>query len=83
MTGWCERQARAAARGHAATDVLPGDAAVFARMGAAYPQGHFLRAWEKISQLVLQTDIYNLDKKQAVIGAFLALQRPDYQGLSI
>lgn len=83
ITGWCERQSRATARGQVLADVLPGDAAVFKKIETAYPAGHFLRAWEKISQLVLQTEIYNLDKKQAVIGAFLALQRPDYQGLNI
>jgi DNA polymerase-3 subunit delta' len=83
MTGWCERQARATARGHVLADVLPGDAAVFKKLDSAYPAGHFLRAWEKISQLVQQTETYNLDKRQAIIGAFLALQKPDYQGLSI
>ena len=83
MTGWCERQARATARGLALTDVLPGDAGIFQKIDSVYPAGHFLRAWEKISQLVLQTEIYNLDKKQAIIGAFLALQKPDYQGLNV
>ncbi len=83
MTGWCERQARAVVRGQRLLDVLPGDAEVFQKIDSAYPHGHFFRAWEKISQLVLQTEIYNLDKKQAIIGAFLALQRPDYQGLNV
>jgi DNA polymerase-3 subunit delta' len=83
MTGWCERQARAAARGRALSDVLPGDAVVFRKLDGLYPPGHFLRAWEKISQLVQQTETYNLDKRQAIIGAFLALQKPDYQGLNI
>jgi len=83
MTGWCERQARATARGQVPVDILPGDAAVFQKIGSSYPPKHFLNAWEKISQLVLQTDLYNLDKKQAIIGAFLALQKVDYQGLGI
>jgi len=83
MAGWCERQARATARGQALADVLPGDAAVFKKLDGIYPPGHFLRAWEKISQLVQQTETYNLDKRQAIIGAFLALQKPDYQGLAI
>jgi DNA polymerase-3 subunit delta' len=83
IIGWCERQARAAARGQTVVDVLPGDAAVFQKIGENYPPNHFLNAYEKISQLVLQTDNYNLDKKQAIIGAFLALQKVDYQGLGI
>ncbi len=65
------------------TDVVAGDSAIFNRIAAAYPPGHFLRAWEKISELFRQADIYNLDKRQAVIGAFLALQRPEYQGLAL
>jgi DNA polymerase-3 subunit delta' len=83
MTGWCERQARATARGQRLLDVLPGDADVFQKITGAYPPGHFLNTWEKISQLVLQTDIYNLDKKQAIIGAFLALQKPEWAGLNL
>lgn len=83
LTGWCERQARAAARGGAASDILPGDAAVFKKIGAAYPPGHFLNAWEKISKLVLQTETYNLDKRQAILGAFLSLSRSEYQGFSL
>lgn len=83
ITGWCDRQARAAARGQVAADVLPGDAEVFRTIEAAYPPGHFFRAWEKISQLVQQVETYNLDKKQAVMGAFLALQKPDWQGLGL
>jgi len=83
MTGWCERQARATARRQVLVDVLPGDAAIFQKIGENYPPNHFLNAFEKISQLVLQTDRYNLDKKQAIIGAFLALQKVDYQGLNL
>jgi len=83
LAGWCERQARATARGRALTDILPGDAAVFQKIAGLYPPGHFLRCWEKISRLALQTEIYNLDKKQAILGAFLALHRPEYQGLNI
>jgi len=70
MTGWCERQARAQARGLPLADVLPGDAGIFQKISSLYPSGHFLRVWEKISQLVLQTEIYNLDKRQTIIGAF-------------
>ena len=83
ITGWCVRHARAAARGQSPADVLPGDAAVFQKIGSLYPQGHFLQAWEKISNIVLQTEIYNLDRRQAILGVFLVLQKPDYQGLNV
>ncbi|MFH1158906.1 MAG: DNA polymerase III subunit delta' [Pseudomonadota bacterium] len=77
MTGWCERQARAGARGRPPDDILPGDAEIFQKIGDLHPSGHFLRAWEKISQLVLQTEIHNLDKRLTIINAFLALQKPE------
>jgi DNA polymerase-3 subunit delta' len=83
MTGWCERQARAIVRGQALGDVLPSDAAVFRKISDLYPSGHFFQAWEKISQLVLQTENYNLDRRQAILGAFLALQKPEYQGFNL
>lgn len=83
MTGWCERQARAVARGQTPADILPGDSAVFDKIRNLYPRDHFLNAWEKISQLLRQTETYNLDKRQAIIGAFLALQKPEYQGLNL
>lgn len=83
MIGWCERQARATARGQALADVLPGDAEVFQKINSLYPPGHFFQAWEKISLLVRQAENYNLDKRQAVLGAFLALQKPEYQGLNL
>ncbi|MBI3440361.1 MAG: DNA polymerase III subunit delta' [Proteobacteria bacterium] len=83
MIGWCEIQARAVVREKSSVDILPGDAAVFERIKNIYPPQHFLNAWEKISRLVQQTDIYNLDRRQTIIGAFLALQQPEYQGLNL
>ena len=83
IIGWCGRQARATAREQVLADISPGDAAVFEKIKNLYPPRHFLNAWEKISQLALQTETYNLDKRQAIIGAFLALQKPDYPGLNI
>lgn len=63
LTGWCARQARAAAR-------------------AGGPR-HYFHAWEKLETLFRQTEQYNLDRRLAVISAFLALQKPEYQGLNI
>lgn len=83
LTGWCERLARLQARGIPLTDVLQGDAEIFQRLTAAYPPRHFLDTWEKMAQLFLQTENYNLDKRQAIINAFLMLQKPNYPGLNI
>ena len=83
LTGWCQRLARAQARGEALKDVLPGDAAIFEKVAASYPPRHFLTTWEKMSQLFQQTESYTLDKRQALLGSFLMLQKPEYAGLNI
>lgn len=83
LTGWCERITRLQARGLPLTDVLPGDAEVFQRLAATYPPQHFLDTWEKLTRLFYQTDVYNLDKRQALITSFLMLQNPDHPGLNI
>ncbi len=82
MTGWCERLARLQARGLPITDVMSGDAEIFKKLAAQYPPRHFLNTWEKMSQLFLATEISNLDKRQALIGAFLMMQNPDHAGLA-
>lgn len=83
MTGWCERIVRLQARGEPLSDVMPGDSAVFRRLMDSYPPRHFLDAWEKMSHLFRQSEWSNLDKRQALIGAFLMLQNPDHPGLSL
>jgi DNA polymerase-3 subunit delta' len=83
LEGWCLRVARQQARGLAVADIMPGDADIFNRLAGRYPPYHFMQTWEKMSQLFRQTDQYNLDKKQALIGALLMLQKPGYAGLSV
>lgn len=83
LTNWCERLARLQARQLPLTDILPGDAAIFQRLMDHYPPRHFLQTWEKISQLFLQAEYANLDKRQALITAFLMLQNPDQAGLNL
>jgi DNA polymerase-3 subunit delta' len=82
LTGWCERMTRAEARGIAPANILQGDADVFSGLMRAYPPRHFLTTWEKMAQMFLQTEISNLDKRQAILSAFLMLQKPEYQGLN-
>jgi DNA polymerase-3 subunit delta' len=83
MTDWCARLARAEARDGGVSDILPGDAQIFHKLFALRPPRHFFRTWEKMSQLFSQTESYNLDKRQAILSAFLMLQKPDYQGLNL
>lgn len=83
ITGWCQRIARLQARGEAIIDVMPGDAMVFQKLAARFPPRHFLDTWEKMAQLFRQTEWSYLDKRQALIGAFLMLQNPDHPGLTV
>lgn len=83
LTTWCQRAARAEARGQALVDIMPGDAAIFAKISASFPPRHFFSTWEKMSQLFSQTENYILDKRQALLGAFLMLQNPGHAGLNI
>ena len=75
MIGWCERQARAEVRGLPTEDILSGDAEIFQKIGDLHSSGYFFRVWEKISQIVLQTEISNLDKRMTIINTFLVLQQ--------
>jgi DNA polymerase-3 subunit delta' len=83
LTSWCQRIARAEARGQQLPDILQGDAAIFGRIAAAYPARHFLNTWEKMAQLFQQTENHTLDKRQALLGAFLMIQNPGHAGLNI
>jgi DNA polymerase-3 subunit delta' len=83
LTGWCQRLARLQARGETIVDVMPGDAAVFRKLADAFPPRHFLDTWEKMAQLFRQTEWSYLDRRQALIAAFLMLQNPDHPGLNL
>jgi len=83
LTAWCQRAARAEARGQVLPDIMPGDAAIFAKISASFPPRHFFSTWEKMAQLFSQTENYILDKRQALLGAFLMLQNPGHAGLNI
>ena len=38
-------------------------------------------AWEKVSAIFDQVDRHNLDRRMGVIGAFLTLKDPSFQGI--
>lgn len=83
LTSWAGRLARLEARGQAITDIMEGDATVFQNLLNVYPPRHFLYAWEKIAQMFRTAENLNLDNKQAILQAFLMLQKPDYAGPAI
>jgi DNA polymerase-3 subunit delta' len=76
LTWWLARLVRAGGRqGHGMTEVVPGEAALIERLLAAANLDQWLQVWEKITSLFARTDAVNLDRKQAVLSAFLAVER--------
>ncbi|MEO8558537.1 MAG: DNA polymerase III subunit delta' [Rhodospirillales bacterium] len=71
---WLETMVRSGARGEGAVEILPGDAAIRAKLEAAASLDRWVDVWEKIGQLFARADAVNLDRKQVVLGSFLALE---------
>nr|WP_249208748.1 DNA polymerase III subunit delta' [Magnetospirillum sulfuroxidans] len=75
-TWWLARLVRAGGRqGKGMSEVVPGEAALMGRLLAAASLDRWLDLWEKTGALFARTDAVNLDRKQALLTAFLALER--------
>ncbi len=73
---WLARLVRAGgSQGRGMAEVVPGEAAVMGRLLSGASLEQWLEVWEKITALFARTDAVNLDRKQAVISAFLAVER--------
>lgn len=70
---WIARLATAGARGRAPDTALPGEEAAARRLLEAAPPARWAELWEKTRQLALGAELVNLDRKQVVLGALLAL----------
>ena len=78
LEGWLEGLIGAMARGGAPPEVVDGDGALGRRLTAGR-QGAaglepWLEVWEKTHRLFARADSANLDKKQVVLQAFMALE---------
>jgi DNA polymerase-3 subunit delta' len=71
---WLGRFIRAGSTGRPAPEVVAGEGALAARLLAGRPLAQWLGLWEKISRLFARTEAANLDRKQAVLSAFLDLE---------
>ncbi len=76
---WFGRLARCLANGpetaSSETDELwAGERTLVARLGAARPLDHWIKAWRHIGALADATATSHLDRRQAVLTAFLALE---------
>ena len=72
--GWLKALARHAAVGGEGELVVPQEKGLHARLLAAARLDRWMEAWEKIAYLLSRADAVNLDRKQTVLGSFLALQ---------
>ncbi len=71
---WMGRAIRttAGAGGNALDEVVPGEAALTARLTQRGLEP-WLKAWEKVAELTLRADAVNLDRKQVVLNTFFEL----------
>ncbi|GEP53548.1 DNA polymerase III subunit delta' [Reyranella soli] len=72
--GWLKGLARQSALGGEAAPVVPAERGLQARLLAAASLDRWIVAWEKAAELLSGADRVNLDRKQTVLGSFLALQ---------
>ncbi|MBV8392179.1 MAG: DNA polymerase III subunit delta', partial [Alphaproteobacteria bacterium] len=56
------------------SDIVPAEKGLRARLLAAASLDRWMEAWEKVAHLLSRADAVNLDRKQTVLGSFLALQ---------
>jgi len=72
---WLGRTISAGGHGAPPTEVVPGENGLFRTMLAAAPLDRWVEVWEKISRLLERANAVNLDKKQVLLSAFLAIER--------
>src|SRR5216684_3272382 len=71
---WLKGLARLAAVGGEAAAIVPSERGLQARLASAASLDRWMEAWEKAADLLSRADAVNLDRKQTVLGSFLALQ---------
>jgi len=74
LDGWFKGLARQAAVGGEESAVVPAERGLRARLLATASLDRWMEAWEKVAHLLSRADAVNLDRKQTVLGSFLALQ---------
>jgi DNA polymerase-3 subunit delta' len=72
---WLARAVRLAARGDARNGaIVAGEEQALARITAARGLDRFVELWEKAGRLFARAESVNLDRKQVMMSAFLALE---------
>jgi len=70
---WLARTARAAATGQGIEEIVEGEAKAAQYLVERIGLERLVEVWEKTTQLFAQADGLNLDRKQVILNAFLAL----------
>jgi len=71
---WLARLVRAAGTGEMPSEILAGEGALFRRLAAEPRLDRWLELWEKTGHLLARQDSVNLERRQTVLNAFLALE---------
>ena len=71
---WLARLVRAAGTRQIPTELVAGEGALCGRLAAEPRLDRWLEVWEKIGHLLARQDSVNLERKQVVLNAFLALE---------
>lgn len=72
---WLARLVAAGGREAVPEEVVPGEKGVVRSLLAAAPLDRWVEVWEKNARLFERSDAVNLDKKQVILSAFLAVER--------
>ena len=73
LVWWLARLARSCARHEKPAEVMTGEGSLIDRLTAAHGLDRWLEVWEKVAGLFATASSANLDRKQAVLSAFLAI----------
>ncbi|CAK0776514.1 DNA polymerase III subunit delta [uncultured Gammaproteobacteria bacterium] len=74
MVWWLRRLARAAALAEVPSEVVPGEADLVRRLLAIGGDGRWLGVWENLAPAFARAGWANLDNKQVMLNALLAIQ---------
>jgi DNA polymerase-3 subunit delta' len=74
LVWWLSRLVRAIARAEIPAPIVPGEGDLMRRLAGEHGLDRWVEVWEKVSRLFSRADSANLDRKQVVLNALLAVE---------
>ncbi|HEV7372573.1 DNA polymerase III subunit delta' [Arenibaculum sp.] len=74
LVWWLSRLVRAIARAELPAPVVPGEEDLMRRLAGEHGLDRWVEVWEKVNRLFSRADSANLDRKQVVLNALLAVE---------